>query len=190
MPRRRRNCWKWTNGLAKLVRVPSLRLFNGVRHAHELALPRGGLNVVAHLVIENDHAGGVALQIGQIGQRNGQETPVVEFGGPVRAVTHGRAGVEHQSELRIGLAAIALQVHALGAGEDVPIHVAQVVTRRVSAILGELLAETEVGRAMQARDKTIHNCFGNQVQVRDSGQERRIDEASWSAWLHGLLSHR
>ena len=87
----------------------------------------------------------------------------------MRAVAHGRAGVEHQRELRICFATIALQVHSLGAGENVPIHVAQVVAGRVSAILGELLAESEVGRAMQARDKTIHNCFGNQVQVRDAG---------------------
>ena len=83
---------------------------------------------------------------------------------------------------RIGFAAIALQIHALGARENVPIHVAQVVTGRVGAILGEFLAESEVGRAMQARDKSIHYCFGHQVQVRDAGQQRRIDETGWSAW--------
>ena len=48
-------------------------------------------------------------------------------------------------------------------------HVAEVVARRVSTILGELLAKTEIGRTMQPCDKTIHNCLGNQVQVRDTG---------------------
>ncbi len=85
---------------------------------------------------------------------------------------------------RIGLAAIALQVRALGAREDVPIHVAQIVAGRVGAILGELLAESEIGRAMQARHKSIHHGLGHQVQVRDAGQQRRIDEAGWSAGLH------
>jgi hypothetical protein len=55
------------NGLAKLVRA-GLRVLDGVRDTHELALPRGGLDVVANLVIEDDHAGRVALLVGEIGE--------------------------------------------------------------------------------------------------------------------------
>jgi hypothetical protein len=102
----------------------------------------------------------------------------------MRAVAHGRAGIDHQSELRVSFAAIALQVHALGAGEHVPIHMAQVVAGAVRAIFGEFLAEPEVWRAVQARDKTIHYCFGDQIEVRDAGQQRRIDEAGWCGWVH------
>ena len=172
------------NGLAKSVRVPSSALFDGVGHAHELALAGGGLDVVAHIVVEDDHAGGVALLVGEIGERHGQEPAVVELGDAVRAVAHGGAGIEHQRELRVGFAAIALQVSALGAGEDVPIDVAQIVAGRVGAILGEFLAESEVGRTMQARDKAVHHGLGDQVQVRDAGQERRIDEAGWMRCMH------
>ena len=39
--------------------------FYRVRDAHELALARGGLDVVAHVVVEDDYAGGIALLIGQ-----------------------------------------------------------------------------------------------------------------------------
>ena len=46
---------------------------------------------------------------------------------------------------RIGLAAIALQKRLFGAREDVPIDVAQIVAGRVRPILGELLAESEIG---------------------------------------------
>ena len=177
------------NGLAKFVRVPSVAFSMACSHAHELALARGRLNIVAHVVIEDDHAGRVALLVGQIGQRRRQKARVIQLGDAVRAVAHGSAGIQQQGELRIGFAAIAFQIHALGAREDVPIHVAQIVAGRVGAILGEFLAEAEVGRAVQARDEAVHHGLGHQVEVRDAGQHRRIDETSWSSRMHTQLGH-
>ena len=77
-------------------------------------------------------------------------------------------------QLRVGLAAIALQVAALGAGEDVPVDVTQIVALGVGAVLGELLAEPEIGRPVQAGDETVDHGFGHQVQAGDAGQNRGI----------------
>ena len=71
---------KMDERLGEIGMRAGLRLLDGVRHAHELALARGGLDVVAHFVVEDDHAGGVALLIGEIGQRNGQKRAVVQLG--------------------------------------------------------------------------------------------------------------
>ena len=129
-----------------------LGLFEAAQQPDELALPRGGPDVVAHLIVEDDQAGGVALVLdGEIKQRSGREARVIHLVDGVGRVLHGVAGVEQHGQQAVGFAAIALQVGALGAGEDVPVHVAQVVARRVGAVFGELLAEAEIGRAVQAR---------------------------------------
>src|SRR6266576_1575024 len=54
---------------------------------------------------------------------------------------------------------------------------AQIVTGYVSTILGELLAETEVRRSMQAGHKAVHHRLCQQVQGGDAGQHRGIEEA-------------
>ena len=61
MPRRCRKFWQWKNGLAKSVRAPGSRLFDGVQQPRELALPARGRHVVPDLVVENDDARGIAL---------------------------------------------------------------------------------------------------------------------------------
>ena len=57
-------------------------------------------------------------------------------------------------QLGIGLAAIALEEAFVGAREDVPIDVAQIVALGVSAVLGEFLGEAEIGRAVEARRRS------------------------------------
>ena len=54
---------------------------------------------------------------------------------------------------------------------------AQIVSRRVGAVLGKLLAEAEVRRTMQAGDKAIHHRLRHQVQRGDAGQHRGIEKA-------------
>src|SRR5450759_3271444 len=68
---------------------------------------------------------------------------------PVRAELHRPAGVEQNGDLAIGLAAVALEIHALGSRKHVPIDVPQIVAGIVGAVFGELLAEAEIGRAVQ-----------------------------------------
>ena len=77
----------------------------------------------------------------------------------------------------LGFAAVALEVGALGARKDVPVHVAQVVAGRVGAVFGEFLAEAEIRRAMQAVNESIDDRLGHQIQTGNSGEHRGIEEA-------------
>ena len=61
---------------------------------------------------------------------------------------------------------IALEEAAVGAGEDVPIDVAQVVALGVGAVLGELLGEAEVRRAVESGDEAVDHGLGDQVERR------------------------
>ncbi len=155
-----------------------------VGDAHELPLSGRGVDIIPHVVVENNHASGVALLVGQVGERHGQKTGVVQFADAMRTVAHGGARIQHERQLAIGFAAVSFEKRFFGAGEDVPIDVPQIVAGRVGAILGELLAESEIGGAMQAGDETIDHSFRDEIQMRDSGEKRGVDEASWSTRLH------
>ena len=94
--------------------------------------------------------------------------------------------------MAVGFAAIALQVGALGAREHVPVHVAQIVARRVGAVFGELLAETEIRRAVQAGDEAVHHGLRHQVQAGDAGEHRGIRKrlhASGSAHFRAAAAY-
>ncbi len=54
---------------------------------------------------------------------------------------------------------------------------AQIVAGRVGPILGELLAEAEIGRAVQSGDEPVHHGLGDQVEAGDAGQDVGIEEA-------------
>ena len=127
MPRRWRKLWQWKKGLAKSVRRAGLCLLDGMKDARELALAAGGRHEVADLVVENDDARGISLLMREIGDRCDEISREIELVDVVRAIRHRSAGVEQQGELRVGFAAIPLQIHALGAGENVPVDVPQVV---------------------------------------------------------------
>jgi hypothetical protein len=43
--------------------------------------------------------------------------------------------------------------------------VAEIITRRIGAILRELQAEAEVGRAVQARDETVDHRLRDEVEA-------------------------
>ena len=54
---------------------------------------------------------------------------------------------------------------------------AEVVARRIGAVLGELLGEPEIGRAVQAGDEAIDHGLGNQVEAGDGGERVGVEEA-------------
>ena len=82
---------------------------------------------------------------------------------------HGVAGVEEDGERTVGLAAVALEVHALGAGVDVPIDVAEIVAGGVGLVFGELLGEAEIGGAMEAGDEAVDYRLGDELEAGDGG---------------------
>ena len=93
------------------------------------------------------------------------------------AIGHGGRGIEQDEQLGIGLAAIALEEAAVGAGEDVPVDVAQVVAFGVGTVLGEFLGEAEVGRAVEAGDEAVYDGLGNQVEAGDGCEGGGVKEA-------------
>jgi hypothetical protein len=80
------------------------------------------------------------------------------------AISHGGGGIEQDKQLGIGLSAIFLEEALTGAGKDIPIDVAQVVALAIGAILGELLGEPEIRRAMQSRDEPIDDGLSDEVE--------------------------
>ncbi len=95
----------------------------------------------------------------------------------MRRELHGVAGIEQHGQDAVRFAAIALQVGALGARKHVPIDVAQIVAGRIGAVFGELLAETEIRRTVQAGDETIDDSLRHQIQTGDSGEHGRIEKS-------------
>ncbi len=132
---------KW---LSEIGARAGVRLFDGVQQAEQLTLPRGGRHVVGDVFVEDDQAGRVALHIGQVTERGGQKARVVELVDGVGSIAHGSRRIEQHQQSRVGLAAVALEIAAAGARENVPVHVAQVIALRVGAVFGELLREAEI----------------------------------------------
>ncbi len=166
------------HGLGEIGAGARFGLFQTGHQTMQLALTRGGADIVADLVVEGNQPGGIALAVdGQIEQRRGEVAGVIHFVDAVRAKLHGVAGVEQDGQHAVGFAAIAPEIHPLGAGVDVPIDVAKIVAGIIGAIFGELLAETKVGRAVQAGDEAIDHGLGDQIEAGDGGEDGGIEEA-------------
>ena len=106
--------------LVKVCAGMRLRLLQPGQQPVQLALPRGGPDVVAHLIVKDDEAGRIPLIVdGEIEQRGGGKAGIIHLAWPGLAggVIHRIAGVEQDGELAVGISAIALQVAALGAGK-------------------------------------------------------------------------
>ena len=54
---------------------------------------------------------------------------------------------------------------------------AKIVAGIIGAIFGELLAETEIGRAVQAGDEAIDHGLGDQIEAGDGGEDGGIEKA-------------
>src|SRR5882757_6870869 len=167
--------------LQRLTKVRScvrLCLFESREEPRELALPRGWPHILPHLVVEDDQPRRIALVPDrEIKKRRRNKSRIVHLLRRPGRVLHRVAGVEQDYNLAVRLSAIALQIATLCARKQIPVHMAQVVTWNVGAILGELLAEAEVRRSMQASHKAVHHCLCQQVQRGDAGQHRGIKEA-------------
>ena len=73
--------------------------------------------------------------------------------------------------------AIAFEEAAVGAGEDIPVDVPQVVALGVGAVLGEFLGEAEVRRAVEPGDEAVDDGLGDQVEAGDGGESGGVEEA-------------
>jgi hypothetical protein len=51
---------------------------------------------------------------------------------------------------------------------------AEIIARRVGAVFGELLAESEIRRAVKTGDEPVDDSLRHEVQTGDSGEYGRI----------------
>src|SRR5262249_8179319 len=99
------------------------------------------------------------------------------------------AHVHHQGAAQIGFFLELLDVELVGLGPDLPIEVADVVSRSVIAVLHELDRVPEEGTAVHAGDETFDHLASAQVQTRDAGDGIRMQKAARIVFLfncHGV----
>ena len=94
-------------------------------------------------------------------------------------VVHRRAGVDQQVTLRVRVGAILLDEVAIGAAEQTPIEIAQIVAGIVLAILGELGREARERRTMQTRHETFDDRAREQFERADAREQFRIEKSRW-----------
>src|SRR5215510_6505479 len=79
--------------------------------------------------------------------------------------------------LGVRVRAIFLDEVAIGAREQAPIEIAQVITRIVLTIFGELGRETCERRAVQPGHESLDDGAGQQLKRADPRQNFRVDKA-------------
>src|SRR5262249_7540766 len=170
--------------LGKICLCAGGGLFQTCEEPCQLSRPRRRANVLAHLLGEDDEPGRVALLVnGEIEERRRKIACVVYFAGRAGGVLHGVAGVKQNRELAVGLPTIAFEIAAFGACEQIPVHMTQIVSRGIGAVLGELLTEAELGGTMQAGDETVNHGFCQQIERGDAHQHFGIEETLHQASL-------
>ena len=125
----------------------------------------------ANRLVEGDQAGSIALPQQHECERRGKSSGVVELGEAVRrtAPRHRRAGIEHQHRAEVGLLLELLDVEAVGAAEQLPVHVARFVARLVLPVLGELHRKPAPRRTMQAGQKPLDDALGEDFEAAEAG---------------------
>jgi hypothetical protein len=114
------------------------------------------------LRIEGGEADGVLLLEDEPGDGGGEALGVLGFGhrGGGALIGHALAGIDDEMAEEVGLVFVLLQVELVGAAEDFPVEVAQVVAGRVFAVLRELDGETVPRAAMLAGDVALDDVSG------------------------------
>src|SRR5688572_10647849 len=128
------------------------------------------------LVVVDDETGGVPLADHEMGETGGDETRVVELRRAGSAgETHGAAGVEHHLHPNVGRLAKLFRVDAIGAGEEFPVDVLEVVARTVMAVLTEFGAVAVERAAVEPRKRPLDSDSRHELEIVDRGEENRIE---------------
>src|SRR5262249_21715234 len=120
-----------------------------------------------------DHGHPDPLEAGQADEAEGggQTGRIVQLGRV--AESHGTGAVEEEVEVEILLVHEELEVEAVEAAVDVPVDVAEVVTRTVRAIVGELHAHALVRAFALAPGSSAEGPPREEGQALELGQELR-----------------
>ena len=164
MPRRRSSPAACSSGAAHRRGSTLGGAFQGGEQPAQVTGPVPGGQVVVDLAGEGDQPDRVALGEQEVGERRRQGGGVVRLGPPARAVAHRPAVVDEQVAAQVGLVLELLDVVAVGAGEEPPVEVAEVVAGAVLAVFGELDREAVVGAAVQAAPQPLDHAARAQLQ--------------------------
>src|ERR1044071_6182771 len=109
-------------------------------------------------------------------ERRGEELRVLKLGDAALAprVMHRPARVHQERDLRVRVGAVLLDEEAVGAPEQTPVEVAQIVARVVLPVLRELGREPRERRTVQPRDEALDHRPRQQLQRPYARQHLRV----------------
>ena len=149
-----------------------------------MARARAERNRLADGFVEDGAADGVLLAEKQIGERGGGRDGVVALGHRAAAVFHAGRRIDQQAAAEVGVLFVLLDVQPVLLGPDFPIDAAQVVARRVLAVLQELDGLAEVRTAMHAAEQPFDDVTSANLQAADPLDHLRM-QRSFGSGRHG-----
>ena len=105
------------------------------------------------------------------------ETAVLELGNAAARELHRSRDVEEDRQVGVGVGLVLLHVEAIGPRVQPPVDAADVVAGDVAPVLGEVDRRPEKRRSMQTVDEPVDDRSREQVQLADTREHARIDEA-------------
>lgn len=109
-----------------------------------MARSRTRRHMLDHIFIERDEPDRVVLTDSEKRQRRREVLRVLELRDFAAGVAHRSTGVNEQMYSRVSVALILFYVEPIGASEQLPIEVAQIVAGHVLPMLGEVGREAEI----------------------------------------------
>jgi len=147
----------------------------------EVAGTDAGCHHIVDTFVKKRGADEVALLMEEPGERGHEGAGVVGFGDAAGAEGHGGAGVEEEPAPEVGFVLVFFDEMAVGAGEDAPVEVAQVVAGSVLAVFGELGGKAGERTAVEAGADAFHDEARAEFEVADGEEGGGIEGRGW-AW--------
>ena len=91
-------------------------------------------------------------------------------------ILHALAGIEQQITKQVGFLFKLLQIKPIAFAEHLPIDIAQIVARRVLAMLGKFVREAAVRAAVKAGDIAFDNFPSAQLQTLQLRKRLRLKQ--------------
>src|SRR5262245_25459980 len=120
----------------------------------------------------------VALARNQMRKRGRGHASVPKLRVRALGKRHRRAGVDDHYRREVRRLAKLLGVDAIGAGNELPVHVLQIVAGTIVTVLAELGAVTVKRTAMQAGHEAFSKNARHELEVADSAQKTRVEYAA------------
>src|SRR5262249_41136973 len=114
--------------------------------------------------------------LSEVGETRREIASVLELRHRAALEAHGFGHVQDDTEVRVRVRFVLLDVEAIGPREQPPVDAADVVARHVPAMLGEINGRAEVGRAVHPVDEAVDDRSREELEVADPRKNRRVDE--------------